>query len=84
MAFVARDTGTSAARRRRGAPAPLVAATRADDRAHGVGRSPAPFFVPRCRARDVRRFTEPDDGQLQGGVSVFFDLYDEDTEGGSA
>ena len=34
----------------KGAPAPLVAATRADDRAHGVGRSPAPLFVPRCRA----------------------------------
>ena len=32
-----------------GAPAPLVAATRADDRAHGVGRSPSPLFVPRCR-----------------------------------
>ena len=53
-----------------GAPAPLVAATRADDRAHGVGRSPAPLFVPRCRARDVRRSTEPDDGQLQGGFGV--------------
>ena len=53
-----------------GAPAPLVAATRADDRAHGVGRSPAPLFFPRCRARDVRRSTEPDDGQLQGGLGV--------------
>ena len=47
-----------------------MAATRADDRAHGVGRSPAPLFVPRCRARDVRRSTEPDDGQLQGGFGV--------------
>ena len=28
----------------KGAPAPLVAATRPDDRAHGVGRSPAPLF----------------------------------------
>ena len=54
----------------RGALAPLVAATRADDRAHGVGRSPAPLFVPRCRARDVRRFTKPEDGQLQGGFGV--------------
>ena len=53
-----------------GAPAPLVAATRADDRAHGIGPSPAPLFVPRCRARDVRRFTKPDDGQLQGGFGV--------------
>ena len=47
-----------------------MAATRADDRAHGVGRSPAPLFVPRCRARDVRRSTEPEDGQLQGGFGV--------------
>ena len=53
-----------------GAPASLVAATRADDRAHGVGRSPAPLFVPRCRARDARRSTEPEDGQLQGGSGV--------------
>ena len=49
-------------------------ATRADVRAPGVDRSPAPVFVPRCRARDVRRSTEPDDGQLQG-------VYDEYTEG---
>ena len=54
----------------KGAPAPLMAATRADDRAHGVGRSPAPLFVPRCRARDVRRSTEPDDAQLQGRFGV--------------
>ena len=52
-------------------PAPLVAATRADDRAHGVGRSLAPLFVPRCRARDVRRSTETEDGQLQGGFGAF-------------
>ena len=63
----------------KGAPAPLVAAARADDRAHGVGRSPAPLFVPRCRARDVRRSTESDDGQLQGGFGVL--RFDEDTEG---
>ena len=53
-----------------GAPAPLVAATRADDRAHGVGRSPAPLRVPGCRARDERRHTKPEDGQLQGGSGV--------------
>ena len=47
-----------------------MAATRADDRAHGVGRSPAPLFVPGCRARDARRSTEPEDGQLQGGSGV--------------
>ena len=54
----------------RRAPAPLVAATRADDRAHGVGRSPAPLRVQGCRARDERRFTKPEDGQLQGGCGV--------------
>ena len=53
-----------------GAPALLVAATRPEDRAHGVGRSPAPLFVLRCRARDVRRSTEPEDGQLQGGFGA--------------
>ena len=69
-----RDVGS--ARRRglleveEGAMAPLVAATRADDRALGVGRSPAPLFVPRCRARDARRSTEREDGQLQGGSGV--------------
>ena len=47
---------------------PLVSSTRADDPAHGVGRSPAPLFVPRCRAPDVRRSTEPEDGQLQGWI----------------
>ena len=51
-------------------PAPLVAATRADDRAHGVGRSPAPLCVQRCRAREARRFTKPEDCQLQGGSGV--------------
>ena len=57
-----------------GAPAPLVAATRADDRAHGVGRSPAPLCVQRCRARDERRFTKSEDGQLQGGDGVLRDV----------
>ena len=51
-----------------------MAETRADDRAHGVGRSPAPLCVPRCRARDVRRFTKPEDGQLQGGDGVLRDV----------
>ena len=54
--------------------------TRTDDRAHGVGRSPAPLFVPRCRARDVRRSTEPDYANSRED-SVYFDLYDEYTEG---
>ena len=51
-------------------PALLVAATRADVRAHGVGRSPAPLRVQKCKARDERRLTKPEDGQLQGGSGV--------------
>ena len=47
-----------------------MAATRADDRAHGVGRSSAPLCVERCRARDERRFTKPEDCQLEGGCGV--------------
>ena len=39
-------------------------------RAHGVGRSPAPLCIERCRACDARRFTMPEDGQLQGGFGV--------------
>ena len=54
----------------KGAPAPLVASTRADDRAHGVDRGLAPLCVQRCRVRHARRFTEPEDGQLQEGSRV--------------
>ena len=45
--------------------------THNNDRAYGVGRSSIPVFVKKCRARDTRRFTKPEDGQLQGGCSVF-------------
>ena len=57
-----------------------MAATRADDRAHGVGRSPAPLFVPRCKAEtyDAPRSQMTANSRED---SVFFDLYDEDTEG---
>ena len=60
------DLAGGAARRRRERHAPLVAASRADDRVHGAGCSPASF----SRARDERRSTEPEDGQLQGGSGV--------------
>ena len=52
------ERATGSVRLEEGAPAPLVAATRADDRAHGVGRSLAPLCVQRCRARDERRIHE--------------------------
>ena len=45
LAFVARRSEAE-----EGARAPLVAETRADDRAHGVDRSPAPLRVQECRA----------------------------------
>ena len=68
MAFVAVDYGSSAR-----APVPLVGATRADDRAHGVGHGTLRSEV---QARDVRRFTKPDDGQLPGGFGVLRFLFE--------
>ena len=55
-----------------------MAATRADDRAHGVGRSPAPLCVQRCRAEtnDASRSQKTINSRED---AVFFELYDEDT-----
>ena len=71
-----RDVGP--ARRREGAPAPLVAATRADDRAHGVGRSHSACKGAGPETNDVLRSQKTVNSRED---AVFFELYDEDTAG---
>ena len=57
-----------------------MAATQADDRAHGVGRNPVPLFVPRCQPEkyDTPRSQMSANSREE---AVFFELYDEDTAG---
>ena len=60
-----------------------MAATRADDRAHGVDRSPAPLCVQRAgpETHDAPRSQKTVNSREE---AVYFDLYDEDTAGVAA
>ena len=57
-----------------------MAETRADDRAHGVDRSLAPLCVQRCRARDARRSTEPEE-VISKREAELFSLFEEELRG---